>query len=146
MNRIRKYTGRPFAFLLTVCIIFLLFAVVVPSGKNNSPRISAVSRINRIADIRDTTQRVGKTYFLTPLSGNEIISEIEVNLLTHRQVKDYRGFNFRFNKLLLPIVSLGVLVLCFGYVINKKDQDKSILATFLGGHAPPQGLPLSAVF
>jgi hypothetical protein len=148
MNRIRRYTGRLFALLLILCITFLLFAVAVPSvtGANPIRLTGGGTSRSRVTDVRTTAQKDGRAYFLTAFSGNEIISAIEVNLLTDRSNRDFRGLLFRFNKLLLPIISLGVLVLCFGHVIDKKDRHKSILAVSLGGHAPPQSLQADDTF
>lgn len=78
-----------------------------------------------------------KVYFITNVIGNETIKELEANLLLERLSLTIRGQGLRFFKMLLPFGGFGVLILCIGYIIHKKKQNKSILSFMLGGHAPP---------
>jgi hypothetical protein len=82
---------------------------------------------------------------LTVFTGNETFNVIETYLSIDRNIYNLKGLILRFFRIILPCAGFGLLILCFGYVINKKEQNKSILTIRLGGHAPPNNLRMQAI-
>lgn len=75
--------------------------------------------------------------YLTNYIRNEILSDIEANLTITQIFKDYRTVIVKIFNIFLPLITYGVFAYCLGYFILRRKQLISIMATFIGGHAPP---------
>jgi hypothetical protein len=140
MNLSKKGRKQFYSLALIVCLVFQLCIVISPSVDeyNSTPVINKLDYIIGLQTPLDNKQ--GRLYFLSVWSGNETLNEIETNLSIDRNSWNSSGLILRFFNTLLPYTGLGVMILCFGYVINKKEHKKSILSILLGGHAPPVSL------
>jgi hypothetical protein len=140
MNIYHKNDWKHLNYILALIIISQMFTAVSPAASSQYSVVSyAYGRAGAVRNLPLPVNNGGRLYYLAPFTGNEPIVEIEMYQFFGRNSLGYGGFTLRFLNNLLSGIGLGVLILCFGYVINKKEQLKSILATKLGGHAPPLG-------
>lgn len=142
MNLLNKYRWKYCNALLILSLTLQMFIVITPEVTVVNSGTSMIGNSGNVNYTPLPLKNNQRLYFITAFTGNESISEVESYLSIDRNSLGFRGFTLRFFKYLLPAAGLGVLVLCFGYVINKKEQHKSILTILLGGHAPPKHLPL----
>lgn len=75
--------------------------------------------------------------YLTAYIRNEILNDIEANLTITQIFRDYKTVIVKIFNIFLPLTSYGVFAYCLGYFILRRKQLISIMATFIGGHAPP---------
>ncbi len=75
--------------------------------------------------------------YLTTNIRNEILSDIEANLTITQIFRDYKTVIVKIFNIFLPLITYGVFAYCLGYFILRRKQLISIMATFIGGHAPP---------
>lgn len=73
-------------------------------------------------------------------AGNETFNEIETYLTISKSFRDFKSTIYRIFNILLTTIEFGVFIYCLGYFIKKKKQHIPIMATSIGGHAPPKVL------
>lgn len=133
--------------LLLLSLTLQLFVVAAPAGDIINQGYSSVAGSPQaLTYLPLPVSDNEKIHYVTAFAGNETINESKSNLVIGRNTVGYKDLVLRFFKLLFSCTILGVLILCFGYVISKRKQNISILATSLGGRAPPNGLILQADF
>ncbi len=76
--------------------------------------------------------------YLTNYIRNEILSDIEANLTITQIFRDYKTVIVKIFNIFLPLITYGVFAYCLGYFILRRKHLISIMATFIGGHAPPK--------
>ncbi|MFT4143522.1 MAG: hypothetical protein QM644_03625 [Mobilitalea sp.] len=75
--------------------------------------------------------------YLTAYIRNEILSDIEANLTLTQVFRDYKTVIQKIFNIFLPLITYGVFAYCLGYFILRRKHQISIMATYIGGHAPP---------
>jgi hypothetical protein len=123
---------------IAVSTFFLLHYTLIP--------FILIRNTGRIAEIGGTVPDTGLRYPLAVLGGSstileiseaEILSGLQINLLSRYHTRDYHGT-------VRPIFQIIALT-CIGFGIwtyrrlsaFRKQVNKSVLALSIGGHAPP---------
>ena len=79
-----------------------------------------------------------EAFIMNDLNGYELLNNIGINHIIGRNVRDFqRLLSPVLDTDLLPILTLGILLVDTLTYLKKKRQCIPILATSLGGHAPP---------
>jgi len=76
-------------------------------------------------------------YLILSVNDEEPVLEIGPNRYFLRRMTGDKGFTQHLNLVAFMLTGISVIILYFGYVINRKIQCKSLIANNLGGHAPP---------
>lgn len=77
-------------------------------------------------------------YYLSAISEKESPTDIGPNQYFIRRMTDDRGVIEYSNHInTFSLIGFSLIVLYFGYVISRKKWCRAIIATNLGGHAPP---------
>ncbi|HWT75646.1 MAG TPA: hypothetical protein VN258_13150 [Mobilitalea sp.] len=146
MNLLRRSRRNSRRLPLFIAVV-LFYLAIVPSDNTHTDNYSSVTyKTNPIISTHISASQGERTHFLTVYSGNEMLNDIESNLMITRSFRDFKSIVIRFFNIILPFVDLGVLVYCLGYFIRKKNQDISVMAISIGGHAPPRILRISHAF
>lgn len=146
MDLQRKRRWQPcYAFLLISLMFYMpiVTALDILPDYSGSTAVTAASEAVRGIPIPGKNNT--KTYFITNITGNEAIKELETNLTLERLSWKVRGPVLRFFKLMLMFSGFAILILSTLHVVRKNRQNKSILSTLLGGHAPPYGFKLLCI-
>ncbi len=126
---------------LLLSIIFTANLIISPSIAIREERnvdYVAITKSKRLAEVQLPLIHTERTYYISALSGNEILSDVELYLIVNRSLQNISNIIHRINQILSSAVGFCVMLFCFGYVIRKKRRHKSILSRYLGGHAPPE--------
>ncbi len=137
MKRMLVHTKRYFIVVL-IGVIFTANLITLPSAAIlNEGRTSHILASGNLNSARLPLSRTERDYFIGKFSGNEMLSGTETHLIINRSIQSFPNLIHKINPFLLSLVSFGVFTYYFGNVNRKKRQHRSILSSFLGGHAPP---------
>lgn len=146
MDLLRKSRWQSYNAIILISLMFYMSVVtaldILPDYSGGSAVAGAPEAVR---DIPIPGKNNTKAYFITNITGNEAIKELEANLTLERLSLTVRGPVLRFFKILLPFGGLAILILSILYVVRKNGQNKSILSALLGGHAPPYGFQLFCI-
>ncbi len=79
-----------------------------------------------------------EAYFVNDIAVNEVLNIISINRIMNKYSKDIQRLISRLQEVwMAPVVILGILLIYTATYFKVLQQRKAILATFLGGHAPP---------
>ena len=145
--------GRIYARMFTItarcmCAIFFLCLLATSFTGTWNSRYGSVSipRVrSNLTEVQSSVMQAGKTSFFTEFNGNEILSDLEYKLTVNRNIQNLQNNMLRIFNLIIPFMGLGVLLYYYGYVIKKKKKIIPVMATSLGGHAPPQSLSIKLI-
>ena len=134
-KRTKTFTGILFLF----CAVFLLHLIITPMAvTKNSDNSSAISRFSNATNKQSPFQLLAKSFIVVDFTGNEILTDMEINQVINRDLRDFQRLIDRtFNALVVSIVGLELTLYYMQSIIGKVDQRKPILSTSVGGHAPP---------
>lgn len=122
-----------------LCILFILLLMLTPLTYVRKNYIQAGSKSSSTAANHSSPiERLGQAYLISEMTGNEILTDIEINYMISRHVRDIkRLLRDVINTFVLPALSIKFLLLCT-LIFNKKiQQNIPEMAVSLGGHAPP---------
>lgn len=129
MSQRRKNTYLFTDTAVLLCIIFLVCFVSTPSISNISGRYSVSGKISGVSG--------RKAYLTDDFTLNEIFNDIENTLTVNRNIQSFQNVILRIFNIVFPFAGFCLFVCYFGHFNRKKRQQKHILATSIGGHAPP---------
>lgn len=130
MNCCRKRMPVYTNMAVLLCALFLVYFVSDPFLSNRSSGFSTT-----LGKLKDYTNQ---GCYISEFSGNEFYCGTELTLTTNRNMQGFQNILHRFFYILFPFAGFCLLVCCYGHFNRKKSQQKHILATSFGGHAPPQ--------
>jgi hypothetical protein len=85
--------------------------------------------------------RYQEVYIINDVALNEVLNIINLNRIISKNSKDVQRLVSRFQEVwMAPVVLLGILLIYTATHFQVLRQRKPILATSLGGHAPPAEL------
>lgn len=131
MNLYRKSTNTFLRVSYLLSAVFLLQLIVTP--------ISYTQGLNIAPKQSNPFRQHAQVFIISDFTGNEILTDVETNHFISRNLRDFqRLLNRILNTLSLPFVSFGILLCYFLPSFRKPEQNIPVLATSMGGHAPPQ--------
>jgi predicted PurR-regulated permease PerM len=130
---------------LIIGAVFLMHLIMAPlTFTQIQSTVKNVDRAGNVPKPYSPFQHVGESFIISDFSGIEILTNMEVNHIIDRNIRDFqRIINRSFQSTVLPIINLGILIYYSLYVSRRLYQKKSVLATSNGGHAPPQRMVLN---
>ncbi|HHV09579.1 MAG TPA: hypothetical protein GXX75_04765 [Clostridiales bacterium] len=127
-----------YSIAVLISVVFTVSFITSPSVTGlNEHRVSYTASPKSLVHAQKPLSRTGRSHFISEFSGNEMLKSVETHLIINRNIQNLPNMIYKVNPFLLLLIGLGVFTYRFGYVIRKKQQDRSILSSFLGGHAPP---------
>ncbi|MHB8127834.1 MAG: hypothetical protein ACYDEX_02430 [Mobilitalea sp.] len=129
MSLCRKSTKTFTCILFLLCAVFLLHLIITPM---------AVNRFSNATNKQSPFHLLARSFIVVDFTGNEILTDMEINHVINRNLRDFqRQIARTFDALGVLVVGLGLMLYYMQSLIRKVDQRKPILSTSVGGHAPP---------
>jgi predicted PurR-regulated permease PerM len=126
-----------------ICFTFLTCFIIIPSVY-----LQTEGNLNNIGKINDELMRTPyqKTvisFLNTAFTETDLLSDIEINHSINDSFRVIRQLTERnFYGLIIPIVSFGIIICYLKFFIRETDKRRPLLASYLGGHAPPEKMNL----
>lgn len=77
-------------------------------------------------------------YIINEVNNYELLSDVKIKSVVSRNLREFeRLFKRALDTTVQPIISIAVLLIYTMTYFRKTHRSKSLLAFFLGGHAPP---------
>ncbi len=129
-KRMRSFTGMQ----LLISVLFVLQIALLPLAYSNTASPADRSVGNPLSGYQEA-------YIMNDIAVNEILNIISINRIMNKYSGDVQRLIGRlFEVLITPVVILGLLLAYTVTYYKVLRQQKSILSTSLGGHAPPAEL------
>jgi hypothetical protein len=126
----RSFTGVQL-FLSVLFVLQIAFSPLAYSNVVGSAERSSGSPVSRYQE----------AYLINDIAVNEILNIININRIMNKYSGDAQRIIGRLHEIwMAPVVMLGILLAYTVTYFKVLRQRKSILATSLGGHAPPAEL------
>ena len=129
-KRMKSYTGMQ----LMLSVLLVLQIALSPLAYSNTSSPAERSAGGPIS-------RYQKAYIINDIAVNEILNIISINRIMNKYSGDVQRMIGRLHDVwMAPVVMLGILLAYTVPYCKGLRQQKSILSTSLGGHAPPAEL------
>lgn len=126
----RSFTG----LQLLLSVFFVLQLALSPLAYSNASGPADRSSRNPVSKYQEA-------YIINDISVNELLNIISINRIMNKYSGDVQRLIGRLHEVwMAPVVMLGILLAYTATNFKILRQQKSILSTSLGGHAPPAEL------
>ena len=127
----RRYRRNKLLALL-FSTVFVLQLVLYPLVYSNNPGKAGQSSYVPFSLFEET-------YIINDFTGSELLNYIELNHILGRNTRDFGRLFYLFMDInLLPFISINLYLIYVVFRFIRRRRQGSVLADFLGGHAPPE--------
>lgn len=134
MNFYKKNLSASIRMSLLLSTTFLVHLMVTPLAYNQNINPIPLKHINPFT-------QYNQVLITNDLNGYELLSRIEINPVISRNLRDFQKLLKRvLSASVLPFITFVILLIYTINYLKKKQRRRSLIASYLGGHAPPEML------